>query len=129
MWTVMIVVDTSGVGDLAFAADHGSPAGCPCYRLFPENGTKLNHGASLLVQAPFGVTLGWVVLVGTVAATSVSVMAAPATTAFLDDADNAPAFHPADRTRLHDLDFIADLGFVLFVVSVHHGLTIDHLLR
>jgi len=41
--------------------------------------------------------------------------------------DDAPAFQTANRTGLHDLDLVANLGLVLLVVNVHDGLAIDHL--
>ena len=46
----------------------------------------------------------------------------------LNDFDDAPALESAQRTSLHDLDLVTDLGLVLLVVHVHNGFTIDGLL-
>ncbi len=44
-----------------------------------------------------------------------------------DDADDAPALELRKRTGLHDLDLIARLALVLFVVSVQDGTALDFL--
>src|SRR4051812_8788086 len=37
---------------------------------------------------------------------------------FLDDLHQAPSFQFAERTRLHDADRVARLGFVLLIVRI-----------
>ena len=45
----------------------------------------------------------------------------------LDNGKDAPALEATERTGLHDLDLVADLGLVFLIVRVHDGLTIDDL--
>src|SRR5687768_14004213 len=46
----------------------------------------------------------------------------------LQDRDDTPALQPADGTGLHDLNLVANLGFILLVVDVKDGLAVDDLM-
>lgn len=45
-----------------------------------------------------------------------------------DNADDAPSLEAAERSRLHDLDFVAGLCFVLLVMHMDNCLAVDDLM-